>query len=74
MLMQVIFTVSTWPHLSYIVENLEKEVSSHPDPSEGLSQRPSQLKEEVRCHDGASVKHEVRLHLALIQMLADVMY
>ncbi|XP_019962561.2 uncharacterized protein [Paralichthys olivaceus] len=38
--------------------NVGKNMSSHPDPVEGLSQSLSGLKEEVTGQDGASVKHE----------------
>ncbi|XP_060935658.1 zinc finger protein with KRAB and SCAN domains 1-like [Limanda limanda] len=38
--------------------NVGKDVTSHPDPGEGLSQSLSGLKEEVTGQDGASVKHE----------------
>ncbi|XP_056237974.1 uncharacterized protein LOC130173078 [Seriola aureovittata] len=38
--------------------NEGKDVSSHQDPVEGLSQSLSGLKEEVTGQDGASVKHE----------------
>ncbi|XP_026185595.1 zinc finger protein 236-like isoform X2 [Mastacembelus armatus] len=38
--------------------NLGKDVSSHTDPVEGISQSVSGLKEEVTGQDGSSVKHE----------------
>lgn len=39
---------------------MEKDVSSHSDSVEGLSQSVSGLKEEVTGQDGTSVNHEVR--------------
>lgn len=37
-----------------------KDVASQSDPTEGLGQSPSGLKEEVTGQEGATVKHEVR--------------
>ncbi|XP_063342862.1 zinc finger and SCAN domain-containing protein 20-like isoform X1 [Pelmatolapia mariae] len=38
--------------------NMGKDVSSHSDPVEGVSQSLGKLKEEVKGQDGTSVKHE----------------
>lgn len=47
-------------YFSYTVQNLNKDVSSQSDPSEGLNHCLGKLKEEVKGQDGISVKHEVR--------------
>nr|XP_046261395.1 zinc finger protein 13-like isoform X3 [Scatophagus argus] len=53
--------------------SVEKDVSSHSDPVEGLSQSLSGLKQEVTGQDGTSVKHErsgSRLSLGSVEVQA----
>lgn len=54
--------------------NMGKDVSSHSDPVEGVSQSLGKLKEEVNGQDGASVKHEVRPSPASVSFRSCLFY